>query len=513
VHEMGHAFMATKYGIPVTSLGIAVMVLYPVLYAETSQSWRMQNRQQRINISMAGVMAEMTLASVALLLWHMLPPGMAQSLCFMVGVVSLVASLVVNTNPLMRFDGYYLVSDLVGIDNLQDRSFAFAKWKLRSWLFGWDDGPPEQMPEERRNFLVIFGFATIIYRFFLFMGIAFLVYFLFFKPLGLILFLVEIFYFILMPVVRELRVWLNNARTISASGRGKALLALLVIGIGLSFAPAQDRVEVPVVLHAGSYKRLYPPAAAKVIEIAVSSGSKVKEGQVLFRLASPALEHSIEKAELKLKSMINIRDREQATPELVRRRPTLEAEIETARKEVEGLEEQKKKLTVTAPFDGVARDVDPYMREGAWIAANQMLAIIMGPDSLTLSGYVREQDVPRIHPNAAGWFYADFTPFVRFPVQLKKIEDTDSLEFFWPELSTLFGGPLPAERAADGHNIRPLPGHPLYAAQFSLNEGEENSALPSFTARGTVVLEAEPVSVLSLMGQRLISLVVRESGF
>jgi hypothetical protein len=137
----------------------------------------------------------------------------------------------------------------------------------------------------------------------------------------------------------------------------------------------------------------------------------------------------------------------------------------------------------------------------------------MGPDSLILSGYVSEQDVPRIHEKAAGWFYADFTPFVRFPVQLKKIEDTDSLDLFWPELSTLFGGPLPSERTADRRSIRPLPGHPLYAAQFSLREGEENSALPDFTARGTVVLEAEPVSVLSLMGQRLLSLIVRESGF
>ncbi len=513
VHEMGHAFMATKYGVQVTTLGIAVMVLYPVLYAETSNSWRMQDRRQRINISMAGVMAEITLASVALLLWHMLPPGMAQSICFMVAVVSLAASLVVNTNPLMRFDGYYLICDLVGIDNLQDRSIAFAKWRLRRLLFGWDAEPPELVPDERRNFLILFGTSLIIYRFFLFTGIAFIVYFLFLKPVGLILFLVEVLFFILFPIVRELRVWAANSKIILSSVRGKMLLVLALVSCVIAFMPAQESVEVPAVLHAGKYTRLYPPASAQMVEIATSTGSHVKEGQVLFRMVSPDLDHKIEKARMKLETLQSIRDREQATQELVRKRPTLEAEIYSSRKEVEGIEVQKKKLEVTAPFDGVVRDLDPYLREGAWVSATQMIAVVLGPESLTLSGYVSEEDVPRLGKAAQGWFYAEFTPFARFPVKLTKIEDNDSPDIYWPELASVFGGPLPAERSHDGRGLRPLPGHPLYAAQFSLVDGEENAALPSFTARGIVVLEAAPVSVISLLGQRFMSLIVRESGF
>lgn len=509
-HEMGHAYMATKYGVPVHTMGVALMVMYPVLYAETTNSWKMMDRRDRIFISMAGVMAEMTIASVALLLWHMLPPGIPQSICFMVAIVSLAASLLVNLNPLMRFDGYYLFSDLVGIDNLQDRSFAFAKWKLRSWLFGWNDGPPELLAQERRNLLVIFGFATIVYRFFLFTGIAFLVYFLFFKPLGLILFLVEIVFFILLPIWREVYVWLRNGKLILSSGRGKMLLLLAFATAVFCFMPAQSTVEAPAVLHASNYVRIYPPTAARVVSITAYEGAEVKKGDVLFQLMSPKLDNDIAKARLKLTSLIGIRDREQASAELVRNRPTLESDIENARKELEGHETQKARMTVTAPFDGRIRDLDTYVHEGMWLHPGLQLAVIIGPEKLSLSGYVSEQDTGRLKKDATGWFYSDLSPFKRYPVALKRIEDTDTTDIFWPELSSVFGGALPAERARDTGTIRPLARHPIYAAQFSLTG---DVPPPAYTTAGTVVLEAAPVSYASLLAQRFMSLVMRESGF
>ncbi len=509
-HEMGHAYMATKYGVPVHTIGIALMVMYPVLYAETTNSWKMMDRRDRIFISMAGVMAEMTIASVALLLWHMLPPGVPQSICFMVAIVSLAASLLVNLNPLMRFDGYYLFSDIVGIDNLQERSFAFSKWKLRSWLWGWDEGPPELLAQERRNLLVIFGFATMVYRFFLFLGIAFLVYFLFFKPLGLILFIVEILFFLALPIWREVYVWLRNGKLILSSVRGRILLGMACVVLVLCFMPAQSTVEAPAVLHASNYVRIYPPTAARVEHIMAFEGSQVKKGDVLFQLMSPGLDNDIAKARLKLAALISIRDREQASAELVRSRPTLESDIENARKELEGHETQKARLTVTAPFDGKLRDLDNYLHEGIWLHPGTQLGVIIGPEKLILSGYVSEQDSGRLEKDAKGWFYSDLSPFTRYPVQLKRIEDTDTTDIFWPELSSVFGGALPAERSRESGTIRPLARHPIYAAQFSL---QGDMPLPAYTTPGTVVLDAAPVSYASVIVQRFMSLVMRESGF
>src|SRR5690606_21301466 len=112
----------------------------------------------------------------------------------------------VNLNPLMRFDGYFLFSDLVRMPNLEARGHAMGRWHLRRLLFGLAD----PRPEPGRSWLVGYAYAIWTYRLFLFLGIALAVYFLFFKALGIVLFLVEIVYFIGAPVFREARKWVDR---------------------------------------------------------------------------------------------------------------------------------------------------------------------------------------------------------------------------------------------------------------------------------------------------------------
>ena len=101
-------------------------------------------------------------------------------------------TLLVNANPLMRFDGYFILSDWLDEPNLQDRSFALARWKLREWLFGLGDAPPERLPPRRTRLMIAYALCCWVYRFSLFMGIAFLVYHFAFKLLGIFLMLVDL---------------------------------------------------------------------------------------------------------------------------------------------------------------------------------------------------------------------------------------------------------------------------------------------------------------------------------
>jgi len=281
VHEMAHAYVAVREGIPVPHMGIAVMVLYPVLYTETTGGWRVSSRRGRMAIGLAGIVAELCLAAVALFLWNILPSGgMAQGLCFIVTAVALVSSLLVNLNPLMRFDGYYLMSDLTGIENLQGRACDYARWRLRRFLFGLDDAPPEIVPEERARFLTLFGFALLAYRFVLFMGIALLVYHVFFKPLGLFLMLVELWWFIALPVWKELRVWIARRRDIFEKRRGRVIMAGFVVVFLLTLFPVNTTVKMPAGIHARDYVVIYVPVAARVDEWRVVEGSIVNKGQV-----------------------------------------------------------------------------------------------------------------------------------------------------------------------------------------------------------------------------------------
>ena len=516
VHELGHAYMAVKYGVPVPTMGVAFMVMYPVLYTETSNAWRMSNRRQRVMISMAGVMAETVLAAIALILWHALDAGIGQSIAFMVAVVTTISSLLVNTNPLMRFDGYYIFADLVGIDNLQERACAMAKWRIRRILWGWDDPLPEAVLSQRRRLLEVFGFALLIYRFFLYVGIAALVYHLFFKPLGLILFIVEVAWFLFLPIWKEARVWWEGRERIMASRRGRAIGALTLLAMVVFFIPVQNSVEIPAVLHAESYTRIFPTASGRIERIYVTSGEKVMAGQVLFDMSAPDLQYDIDKARHKLDSMNEIRNREQSSRELFNKRLTLDEQIVSAGKELSGLLAQQEKLTIRAAYAGVIRDMDKTVHEGQWVHTGMLLCLLVDPAKFILSGYVREHDHDRIAEGGKGYFYADDMPFSRYPVTISQIEQTDAKDIFWPELASVYGGPLPAERRGRDPLPHPLSRYTLYGVKFALapeSESVNKMALPGFVTRGSIEMKATPISPFNLLIKKVLSVFVEESGF
>ena len=117
-HELGHAFTAVRYGCRVPSMGICFLVMFPVLYTDVTDAWRLKSRKQRLVIGGAGVTVELMLACLATFAWPFLAEGPAKSLAFSIATVGWVLSLAINLNPLMRFDGYYLFADALGVDNL-----------------------------------------------------------------------------------------------------------------------------------------------------------------------------------------------------------------------------------------------------------------------------------------------------------------------------------------------------------------------------------------------------------
>ncbi len=510
IHELGHAYTATKYGVPVTSIGLAFIVLYPILYTETTNAWKLKNRNQRLVIAAGGMMAELALASVTLILWHFLPPGMAQSLCFMVAIVSMIASLFVNLNPLMKFDGYYLFSDIVGIDNLQDRSFAFAKWRLRKWLWGWDDPKPENTYADRQRLLTGFGFAVWIYRFFLYLGIAILVYNLFFQPLGLILMLVELAFFIGLPLWREIKVWIGRYDDIFKLTHGKITLFLLTISLIFMFTPTRQTIEIPTIMHAKDYSRFYPPIPSKIEQINIKKGQFVKKGDMLFQLSSYDLDHNINITRLKLTDLEKIRRSSQATIELANKRSMLDVEIENTKKELKGFLSIQEQLTIKAPNDGVIEEVDSLLKSGQWINKTSMLALLADKKSKIVSGYISEQDLDKLSKTSNGKFYAEYSPFETYNVTLNTLEKTSAATLFWPELSSSQGGGIPAAAENDG-TIRPLARYTIYPIRFQLNKDENTNLLPDFIARGTVVMEGEKQSLANSLIKKGISIFVMDS--
>ncbi|MCH7943315.1 MAG: peptidase, partial [Proteobacteria bacterium] len=138
-HELGHALTARRFGCRVPTMGLAFLVFWPVLYTDTTDAWKLASKRARLAISAAGVTVELVIAAYATLAWSFLPPGPLQSAAFLAATTTWVLSLVINLNPFMRFDGYFLLTDALNVHNLQERSFALAKWRLREALFGFGE--------------------------------------------------------------------------------------------------------------------------------------------------------------------------------------------------------------------------------------------------------------------------------------------------------------------------------------------------------------------------------------
>ncbi|MEK9894420.1 MAG: site-2 protease family protein, partial [Pelagibacteraceae bacterium] len=143
LHELGHAYVAKHYGCQVPSIGIAFLVMFPFLYTDTSDAWRLRDHRERLFINFAGILTEFHIAILSIFLWAVLPEGVLKSAAYFLATTSLISSITINVSPFMRFDGYYIFSDWLKVENLHPRSFALAKWWLREFLFGLNVSAPE----------------------------------------------------------------------------------------------------------------------------------------------------------------------------------------------------------------------------------------------------------------------------------------------------------------------------------------------------------------------------------
>lgn len=505
VHEFAHAFTAVRYGVSVPHMGVAFIVMYPVLYTETTGSWQLSSRRARFHIGMAGVMAELCLAGIFLALWNIAPAGgMLQSLSFLVVAVSLVSSLLVNINPLMRFDGYYMFSDVTGFDNLQSRSCSFARHSLREFLFGLKDPAPEEIPAKDARFLTIFGFCLLIYRFFLFLGIALLVYHLFFQPLGLFLMMVELVWFIGLPIWSELKIWHQKRASIMARKRGVVPAAVIFLVLLLLVLPWKSTISLPAILHATGHQVLYPPAPAKIVSLSVAGGSMVKKDDVLAVLESPDLETKLLEARQELSKLETLRRRGQSNPALLANTALSEEAIEKARLKVAGLEAQTRRLTITAPFDGTVRDLNPEIQTGRFIAVTEPLFTIIDPATSTITAYADENSRDKIATGSTAEFISDDRYLSLKNLALGHVSATGDSALPWPELASLHGGPIAADDAGEG---RIVPRRALYEVRAAAS-----APAPSQIERGFLKISSAPSSIFMSWIKGLASTVRREAG-
>jgi putative peptide zinc metalloprotease protein len=505
-HELGHAYTATRYGCRVPTMGIAMMVMVPMLYSDTSDAWKLTSRRQRAAIGAAGMIVECALAALAIFAWNFLDDGLARSLVFIVATTSLMVGAAINLSPLMRFDGYYVLSDWLGIPNLHERAFAFGRWQLRRLLLGLERPMPELVAAARRRFLVCFAWGVWAYRFTLFLGIALMVYHYFFKLLGLILFAIEIGWFIVLPIVGELKIWWALRGEIVERQRGWLSAGVLACVIAVLFVPWSDRIRLPAVLESTPHATIYAPAPGKIVELAVNEGRRVGVGDRLVVLESPALEKDMaltrKRIEVEqLRAQREFVDRE----ELAKHQVTLET-LRARLSQLEGLLQQQQNLSLTAPIAGVVTDRAESLHVGQWVNKELALAYVIDPAGEELHALASETDVGYLHGGQSARFIPQGPERPSLEAQVVEIRDIDESSFTVPYLLSVYGGDVPVRE--DAHR-KLNPETSVYRVTLHLVESppQWNQAV-----RGTVLVNGPRISFAQRVWEQGARIFIRESG-
>ena len=503
LHELGHAFTATRYGVRVAHMGVAFLVMWPMLYTDTSESWRLHDRRQRQAIASAGIITELALAGLATLAWCLVSPGALRDSLLFLATTAWVISLGLNASPFMRFDGYFIVSDWFDIPNLHDRAFALARTWLRNKLLGWSDPWPEHFPDARRFLLIAFALTTWIYRLVVFLAIAAAVYVYFFKLLGIFLFLVEIAWFIVRPIRAEMRVWHDRRAEITPQRRKLALW----LGAGvivLILAPWRPGVTTPAWAHSAGTHIIYAPHAGRLAAIDAREGS-VTAGAPLFSIEQPEIALRATLAAVGSKVLTQQLSGLGALPQGEERRLTLEQQRNLRQTEVEAESDEARRLKLESPIDGVLTDLDPELAPGVWVSPRQPLAVVVDPADWVVEAYVGERERERIEAGVAARFYPDGAGLFPWRGVVEEIDGTPLALLPQAMLSAKHGGEL-AVATARGELT---PRDTLYRVRIRLRDLPDQLRVH----RGNVHIDAAPRSWLFDALKEATAVLIREASF
>lgn len=505
-HELGHALTATRFGCRVASMGVAFLVFFPVLYTDTTDVYRLTSRKKRLYVSAAGILTEFYLALICLFLWTLLPDGIPKSVVFVLGTVSITLTILINMNPFLRFDGYYFMADALGMENLQDRAFAMGKWKLRNLLLGLKDAPPEHHIPGMQRFLVIYAWATWVYRFFLLAAIATVVYTFFFKLLGLILFLGVLYTFIMLPIMKEIKFWRKQSGQISVL-RGAVLGSVGLISLLLVFIPWRSSIGVAMIVEPKTKTTIFAPAPGRIASVQVSVGDRVGAGQSLLILESPSLDEELRMTEIR-GNVLNFRlQRVAASADELEDSLVLQRRAQENQSRLSALQDLKDQLTIRSPIDGTIVELSESLHAGRWINKTLPIAYIIDPDEVVVQGLVRESDLGRILPSQIARFVPDQLTAASIDTLVVSISQANVSHLDLPYLASVYGGDVAVRQNEAGDLI---PETSVY--RLTLAPTRESS-MSDQVIRGVAQIEGEPMSFARRAYEIIAAALVRGSAF
>ncbi len=455
LHELGHAYAIKRWQGEVHEIGLMFLVFMPVPYVDGSSSLAFPEKTRRAIVGGAGIMVELALAAVAMIVWINVEEGWVRAIAFNTMLIGGVSTLFFNGNPLLRFDGYYVLCDLLEIPNLGSRANKYFLYLLQKYVLGLRDVETPVTAAGEKGWFLLYAIASFFYRMTIMIGIALFIATKFFF-IGFALAVWPVFSMLILPVAKGLRFLLtspklrrNRSRAATMTAGGLAALAGLLFVLPVPYGTI---VEGVVWLPPNAKVRTQTDGI--ITNILVEPNDHVTAGTPLIRMTNPDLRTQLtileaQRAELDIRLTASaVTDRVQV--QLIR------GQIQNIEGAISSLRKSLSDLIIVAPITGqfVLPDADDL--EGRYYAKGEELGLVSTVDDPIVRLVVRQQDVDLIRYNTRD-VQLRFAGNLEAVRAARLIADAPSAVNRLPDiaLSAQHGGKILTD-PADGSGLTPL---------------------------------------------------------
>jgi putative peptide zinc metalloprotease protein len=373
-------------------MGILLMIFTPVPYMDATSSWGFLRRWKRIMVGSAGMIVEIFVAALATFVWAQTGEGVIHSLAYNMMFIASVSTVLFNINPLLRFDGYYILSDILEIPNLHQRSAQHLKHLAEYYLFGMKNSESPTQSKREAFWLTTFGILSWIYRIFVF-GMILLFVADRFLLLGIIMAIICLISWIVVPI-SKLVTYLSSSPRLArcryrAVGVVLGIVGLLIILLGV--IPFPSHFRAPGLIQATLRTDVVTQTAGQLQELLAQPGTQVQKGQPLVKFTNLELELELAAIRSRLdETLARIRQAMQSNTANIK---PLTSRLKSITNRLVKTEADYKALTVIARYDGlwVSPGVEDY--KGRWMARGTRLGLLIDPSEFEFVSTVIQEDV------------------------------------------------------------------------------------------------------------------------
>ncbi|MEE8556318.1 MAG: HlyD family efflux transporter periplasmic adaptor subunit, partial [Myxococcota bacterium] len=376
----------------VHEMGIMFLVLTPVPYVDASSASAFRSKTERSLVGAAGMLVEVFIAALAFYLWLAVEPGVVRTVAYNAMIIAGVTTLFFNANPLLRFDGYYILADLIEIPNLRLRSNEYFKYLSERYLFGRRDAEPPDATAGEQRWFVGYGAASFLYRTFIIAAIVLFILSRFFY-IGLLLVAIALVGWVVVPTVKVISYLVSSPRIRRVRRRAIAVCVggVAVAVIGLGFVPVPLRTVSEGVIWIPDEGIVRAGSDGFIREIVASPGARVLAGDVLVISRDRELDAEVRILEARLRSLdarytaVRLEDRVEAQ--------VIAEEIGYVEQTLERTRQRQADLVVRSQLEGFFVVPVPEDLPGRFVRRGEVLGYVIELDTVTVRAATTQDEI------------------------------------------------------------------------------------------------------------------------